>query len=169
MRILTASLALVLVSATGGCDSGTSAPSVSADIKPTAVGQTGKAEGVEITVTAAKTRGQIGPAGAGLTAGPEETFVVVNYTIKNTSATPLVYFDRPMLTLQDGNGQTYAPDIAASGIGTIMTDPTGGVSDLNPGVSAKTDAVWKIARSGYDAKTWKVVVATDPAIVFALK
>lgn len=169
MRILTAAATLAIVSILGGCDAGPSAPSVSTDVKPIGIGQTGKAGGIEVTVTAAKTTGQIGPAEAGLTAGPEEIYVVVNYTIKNTSTAPLVLFDRPALSLQDGNGQTYAPDAIASGVGTMMTDPTGIASDLNPGVSAKTDAVWKIAKSGYDAKTWKVVVATDPVLAFALK
>ena len=136
-----------------------------------AVGEPGKATGVDFTVTSISTTSQVGPAMVdGPKAEPGETFVVVGYTLKNTADKPLTFGDRPALSLVDGKGQTYAPDMPATMMaGGMMTDPTGMSSDLNPNISAKTKAAWKVDKAAFDKKTWKVVVGTDPALTFALK
>jgi hypothetical protein len=99
-----------------------------------------------------------------------ETFVVVSYTLKNTSGKALPFLERPGLSLVDGKGQTYAPDdIAGIMAAGMMNDPSGMSADLNPNVSAKTKAVWKLDKAAFDRATWRLNVATDPQLAFSLK
>ena len=102
-------------------------------------------------------------------AGPDETYVVVKYTIKNTGSTPLELLNRPAIDLQDTNGQVFAKDDIATGVTGAVLDAQGMVNDINPGLTVKTAAVWKVAKQGFDPATWKVVVRTDPALEFKLK
>ncbi len=133
----------VLLSACGGTGStptvSNSAEAVSEAAPPaTALGSTGKAEGVDFTVTAVATPNQIGPAGVGPKAEAGETFVVVSYTIKNTSAKPLPLMERPGLNLVGANGQSYAPDVMASPMAAaMMDDMTGNLRGL-PGPFLRT-------------------------------
>lgn len=164
--------ALLLLSA---CDEAPTSQStggeavVPPEAKPVAIGQTGKAKGVDFTVTKVRITNQVGPAGIGPKAEAGETFVVVNYTLKNTSSEPLTLMERPDLTLIDGNGQSYAADdVAGVMVGGMMDDASGMVADLNPGVSAKTGTAWKVAKEGFDKASWRLVVNTDPVLTFAL-
>lgn len=142
----------------------------SAAAAPIAFKQAGKAEGVDFTVIAVDTPKQIGPAGIGPKAEAGETFVVVSYMIKNTGSKQLSFMDRPGLSLVDAKGQSYAPDDMATPMaGGMMDDPTGTSSDLNPNVSAKTKAAWKVDKAAFDKGSWKLVVASDPQLTFALK
>ncbi len=135
-----------------------------------AVGKPGKAGAVQFTVTAVSTTGQIGPAPVGAKAEAGETFVVVSYTIKNVGDATLPFADRPGVTLVDGKGQSYEPDMSSSMMAAgMMSDTSGMASDLNPNVSAKTKVAWKVDKAAFDKASWKVVVATDPALTFALK
>ena len=167
-------LLLALSACGGGSGSSAGGNNVTAS-SPTsaaiAVGKPGMATGVDFTVTSVSTTSQVGPAMVG---GPKaeagETFVVVSYTLKDTADKPLPFAERPALSLVDGKGQTYAPDMPATMMaGGMMTDPTGMSSDLNPNVSAKTKAAWKVDKTAFDKATWRVVVGTDPALTFALK
>lgn len=152
-----------------GGDTNNSTTAVQA-AQPISLGQTGKADGLDLTVTAVATPSQVGPAEAGLKAEAGETFVVVSYTLKNTSDKPLPMMERPGLELVDGEGQTYAPDTIASPMAAIlMDDPTGMAADLNPNISAKTKAAWKIDKVAFNKETWKLVLASDPQLTFALK
>jgi hypothetical protein len=158
------------LTACGGTTTTTSDTKKEAAAAPIALKQAGKAEGVDVTVTAVDTPKQIGPAGVGPKAGAGETFVVVSYTIKNTGSEQLSFMDRPGLSLVDDKGQTYTPDDMATPMaGGMMEDPTGISSDLNPNVSAKTKAAWKVDKAAFDKGTWKLVVASDPQLTFALK
>lgn len=135
-----------------------------------AVGEPGKAGAVQFIVTSVSTTGQIGPAPVGAKAEAGETFVVVSYTIKNVGDATLPFADRPGVTLVDGKGQSYEPDMSSSMMAAgMMSDTSGMASDLNPNVSAKTKVAWKIDKAAFDKASWKVVVATDPALTFALK
>lgn len=137
--------------------------------KPIALGETGKGKGVDFTITKVTTTSQIGPAGSGPKAEPTETFVVVHYTIKNTSGAALSAMDRPAISLVDAKGQRYVTDdMAGIMVGVLMDDASGMSADLNPGVSAKTGTAWKVAKDGFDKATWRIVVETDPALTFAL-
>lgn len=169
---------IVLSALLSACDSGSSssdsstnaaAPSAPAAVS-LPVDQTGKADGLDFTVTDVATPNQVGPAGVGLKAETGETFVVVSYTIKNTSGKALPLMERPGLSLIDANGQSYAPDDMAGVMSaTTMSDPSGMAADLNPNVSAKSKAAWKIDKAAFDKAAWKLVVNSDPQLTFALK
>lgn len=154
-----------------GCDGGTATKSATTSDAPAiAVNKVGKATRLDFTVTAVKATTQVGPVGVGPKAEAGETFVVVDYTLKNTADKPLTYAERPAINLIDGKGQTYAADeIASATAGAMAKDPSGMVSDLNPNVAARTEAVWKVDKAAFDRKTWKLVVASDPQLTFALK
>lgn len=164
-------LSLALLSACGGEPSSqTSAGEAVTETKPVALGEPGKAGGVEITIDSVKTMSQIGPVGLGPKAEPTETFVIVKYRLKNTGAKALGLMERPTLSLVDAGGQSYASD---DPLGMLTLEPSeaasaGGV-EINPGVSIKWAGGWKIAKQGFDKATWKIVASTDPALTFALK
>lgn len=164
--------ALLLVSACGQAPtSQTTGGEATAqpEVKPIALGETGKAAGVEITIDTVKTMGQIGPAGIGPKAEPTETFVVIKYRLKNTADKALGIAERPTLSLADGNGQSYTVDDMVGAMAMDSADAASFTVDLNPGVATKVVSVWKIAKAGFDKATWKVTANTDPAMTFALQ
>lgn len=165
--------AVLLLAACGGGGSTASnetATAAEAPASATPVGQAGKAEGLDFIVTAVATPNSIGPAGVGVKAAAGETFVVVDYTMKNTAAKPLPLMERPGISLIDGAGQSYEPDMAATMMAAgTMDDFTGMASDLNPNISAKSKAVWKLDKAAFDKGTWRVTVAADPVLTFALQ
>jgi hypothetical protein len=160
----------LLAACDGGTPTNTNSVAPAAAAKPVAFKETGKAEGVEFTVTKVDTRSQLGIAAAGMIAEPSETFVVVRYTLKNTGKSPLGFTDRPSISLMDGKGQAYQIDMPAATMATDgLAEMTGMSSDLNPNVSAKSVGAWKVEKTAFDKATWKVQVGGDPEMTFALK
>lgn len=140
--------------------------SAQAEAKPIAVGEVGKAKGVDITIDSVKVTSEISSI-AKAEAG--ETFVLVGYTIKNTSAETLGMLERPAFTLIDDKGHSYTADEMMGALAVALTPEGSSVSvDLNPGTSTKAGTVWKISKDGFDKATWRIVVETDPALTFAL-
>lgn len=139
------------------------------EAKPIAIGETGKAESVEITIDSVKTMSQVGPAGIGPKAEATETFVVIKYRLKNTGGKALGIAERPVLSLIDATGQSFAADDMVGAMAMDSADAASFSLDLNPGVSTKAVLVWKIAKAGFDKATWKVIANTDPALTFALQ
>lgn len=176
MTILRNLMPLVALLALGGCGGSssstgnTSAANTTTATPTIAVGTTGKAEGIDFTVTSVSTPKQIGAMGIGPKAEAGETFVVVSYTLKNTAAKAIPFTERPNIRLINGKGQTYAPDLPAGIMAAgMMEDPTGMSTDLNPNVLAKTKAAWKVDKAAFDKAAWKLTVTTDPQLTFALK
>lgn len=173
MKYSYASVALAaLLSACGG-GSGSAGNSTAAEVPataPTAVGHAAKAEGIDLTITDVATPKQLGPQGVGGKAEKGETYVVVSYTIRNTASKTLPFQEWPAFSLVDGGGHSYPSDAMASAMSaSTMTDPSGMMSDLNPSVSAKAKAAWKVDAKTFDRGTWRLVVASDPQLTFALK
>ncbi len=168
--VTVAMLSLALLTCACGSDITPANATTEAASPPVALGATGKATGVDFTVTEVTTPKQIGPDGAGPKAETGETFVVVTYTLKNTGSQNLGFLERPALSLVDPAGRTYSPDeIAGPLASATMEDPTGMSSDLNPNVSAKAKAAWKVDVKAFDKAAWRLVVATDPQLTFNLK
>lgn len=165
--------ALMLLSACG--ETPTSQPksgetAAQPEAKPIAVGETGKAKGVDITINSVKVTSQVGPAGVAIKAEAGETFVVVTYSIKNTADKTLSFMERPALTLIDANGHSYTADEMLGAMAVAISSDASSTSiDLNPGTSTKAGMAWKIAKDGFDKGTWNVVAETDPALTFSLK
>lgn len=138
-----------------------------AEAAPLSLGSTGKANGLDFTLTKVEQLAQIGREG-GPTAGPTEVYVVARFNFKNTSTKTLGMFDQPAVTLVDGQGQTYAKDDVASITVALMGEGNAGTDDLNPGVSGQSAIAWKVDKKAFDRSKWRIVVATDPVITFAL-
>lgn len=142
---------------TGGSSSNMSASIV--DAVPIAFGKSGEVSDVTFTVKSVEQRARIGAAGYGSKVEAGETFVVVRYAIKNVGKEPLSGFNKPGLEMVDGAGQAYAEDTQAGIMASALNDDLLQSSgDLNPGVSAKGTAVWKVAKSSFDKKAWRVKV-----------
>ena len=159
-----------LLAACGGSgtttDSNTATPAAMA---PIPVGKPGKATGMEITVNSV-TESKMIAGDLGPKAEASETFVVIRYTLKNTATAPLGWGSRPEVTLVDGKGQMYASDTTASVTAAgINNDIQDAMNDLNPNVSGKSTAVWKVDKASFDRATCKLLVASDPSLTFALK
>jgi hypothetical protein len=169
MKYLFALTALAL-SACGGSNQSPSSstqestePAKTFNLKETAI-----ADGVEITVTAVKQAKQVVPAIAAPPAGPDETFVVVNYKMKNTGREPIDLFNRPALELVDGQGQAYSQDEVATTYLQVSNDATSAANDINPGITVSLTLVWKVAKKDFDPATWKVIAKTSPELEFKL-
>ena len=119
IKLAFSALALMPLSACGTSE--TTAPAAPA----LAIGETGKANGIEIAVTSVKSTNQVADPSAVPLAGPDETYVVVKYTIKNTASTPLELMNRPAFDLLDANGQVFAKDDIATGVTGAMLDAQG--------------------------------------------
>ncbi len=171
-------LALWTLTALSACSDGSSSQNASAPtevastppLPAVALGSSGQAAGIVFTITDVATPKQIGSVGVGPKAEAGETFLIVTYKLKNVSSRPLPPSARPTLTLIDPRGQTYAPDETASALAAVHAEDTGGFSaDLNPNVSAKDCAAWKLDAKAFDRGTWRLSIATDPELTFALK
>ncbi|MHA6723809.1 DUF4352 domain-containing protein [Sphingomonas sp. RS2018] len=166
-------MVLAAVLAIAGCDdaSKTSATAphqndISAGA-PIAMKQAGKADGIDFTVTKVTTPPNIeyGPK-----ANEGEVFVIVGYKLKNTAAQPLGLMDRPPLSLVDPSGQSYKiDDFLTASAGVDVADQSSFVADINPNIAVEGRAAWKIDKAAFDRKTWRLVVASDPQLVFALQ
>ena len=169
MRTIISAIAVLLLSACGSPSNTTATTSATAAATSLAVGKTGSATGVEIAVTSVKQTNQVANAKIVPLAGPQETYVVIKYTIKNTGSAPLPAMSHPELDLVDPNGQVYSKDAMTTALVGAMQGAQDMASDINPGITIKSAAVWKVAKQGFDLGTWKVVARTDPALEFKLK
>ncbi|WP_374414899.1 hypothetical protein [Novosphingobium colocasiae] len=163
MRTFIAAAALLALAGCGGSEEAAS-PST-----PTMAAQTATAEGVEVTLTSVEESNNVLDPGIFPEAGPDATYIIARYSLKNTSTKPLGFIDRPELDLVDAKGQALAKDIATSAAVSSNIDASGAASDTNPGMTTELGAVWKVAKKDYDPSTWKIVVRTKPEHQFNLK
>lgn len=167
IRFFSALIFAALLSACGGPDtSNTSANEAVAveENKPlplVSLGKAGSESGFEVTVKSVQQRSQIGMEGIGPATEPGETFVVVQYTVKNLGAKPVDSADLPSAELIDANEQAYAEDTQASALQAALSDGMSGTGDLNPNVTARQTAVWKLEKKSFDPATWRLKVSFD--------
>lgn len=158
-------LALSLTACGGGDnadDSNTTSDVVETDSAPIPLGKPGAGPGVTVTISSVKEQNHIGSEGYGPKAAAGETFVVVRYAIENTGIKPLSSVDRPSITLVDGAGQSYAEDDQAGVLeAALNNDIQDSTSDLNPKVTGKATAVWKLNKASFDRATWRLKASFD--------
>ena len=172
--ILRATVALAFATALGACDAG--APTANGNITASATNQAvlplkkpAKADGVTVTVDHVEQSAQAGPGGVAGKAGQGETFVIAYYSLKNTGSEPLSVMSLPSFSLIDRTGTSYARDEIASTTLSAVTDASGLSGDINPNVTVRSVAAWKVDRKAFDRATWRVVASTEPQLAFALK
>ena len=117
---------------------------------------------LEISVNSVEDRSEVGVYGMGPKLSPGETFVVVRYTLKNTGKKPIESFNLPGAELIDGQDQVYAEDSEAEMVEAIKNEDSSGA--LNPKVSSKKTAVWKLNKASFDKATWRLRLPLDETL-----
>jgi hypothetical protein len=162
MRITLAALALLALS---GCGSdmpvieASEASTSESSLPVIALGESGHGKNVEVTVNSVEQRSEVGVYGMGPKLNAGETFVVVRYTLKNTGKEPLDTINQPNVELIDGDDQSYAKDREGEMVEAIKNQDNTGA--LNPKVSSKQTAVWRLDKASFDRATWRLKVPLD--------
>ncbi|HEV7314898.1 DUF4352 domain-containing protein [Sphingopyxis sp.] len=155
-------LTLGLAACGGGDDTASNAVAetpTERDLPTVAIGKSAKGNDLEITIKSVETQSKVGVYGMGPTLSPDETFVVVRYTIKNVGSAPVDRGNQPDIKLIDGNSQEYAEDGEAEMLEAIKNNDDTGT--LNPNVTYKKTAVWRLGKASFDKATWRVKVPLD--------
>lgn len=160
--------AILLNACDSADDSIAATETAAAPIKVYAVGESASADGMEFAITAVEERSQIGPVGVGPKAASGETFVVVRYTIKNIGSKPIDSWNFPTFELLDGDRVALAKDTEATILDGALNSDGQSSSDLNPKVTAKQTAVWKVEKASFDKATWRLKVSFDSAVANAI-
>lgn len=163
-------LALLPLTACGSSEtsSGAAGPKDQAPAAQHAIGEAVPAGNLEITIKSVSQAQKAGSTPYADGVGPNETLVIVRYTVTNKGSAVIEQGDLPTVELLDANGAILSEDIVNGAIAAAEagSDPLAGI---NPGITFKSAKVWKVAKGAFDPATWKVVVRTDPALEFKLK
>jgi len=123
------------------------------------LGESVNFDAFEVTIKSVKTMASVGGAGFDQKAADGGTLVAVTFTLKNTGKKPLNGFERPSLSLIDGQGNKYSEDVAASIAFRIQKEFNAkSMSDLNPGIRVNDGAVWEVSKEQFNLDSWKVVL-----------
>lgn len=164
LRVFVALTITVPLVACGSEESPSAAPSEKAPepLVSVPVGKGYGVEGFEFGLISAKQKRQIGTPGIGPQAGGEEIFLSAHVGLKNVGKEPVDSVNFPKFELIDPSGQVYAEDREASIVEGMLNDAHSGA--LNPGVTARLVSVWKVNKSAFDPKTWKLKVSFDQGL-----
>lgn len=89
-------------------------------------------------------------------ASKDGIYVVVSYTMKNVSQSPLNPLDLPEPQLIDFGGNRYNPDVSASHDYALNVDLDEKIfSDLSPGITRKSAKVFEVNRDRFNSE-WKI-------------
>ena len=170
IKLALGALALLPLTACGSSETnnGATAAKDQAPAALHAIGEVVPAGTLEITIKSVSQAQKTGSTPYADAVGPNESLVVVTYTITNKSAAAIEQFDLPTVELVDANGAVLSEDTVNTAIAAAEggSDPIAGV---NPGLTFKSAKVWRVAKGAFDPATWKVVVRADPALEFKLK
>jgi len=83
------------------------------------------------------------------------TLVVLDYSVTNSSATPVAAWRMPVIKLVDGSGTAHDTDLGRTMSYQQQDDvadrPSG---DLSPGSTVEDAAVFNVPKAGFDPATW---------------
>ena len=170
MRI-TISATAVLFCLLAGCGEnpaggGTSVQRTERDLPTVAFGQPAKGSNLQIKIGSVEERSKVGVYGMGPKLSPGETFVVIRYTLKNISAKPIERANQPDVELIDAKGQDYARDTESEVMEAIKNGDNSGT--LNPNITSKQTAVWRVDKASFSKATWRLKVPLDATLDAAL-
>jgi TM2 domain-containing membrane protein YozV len=115
-----------------------------------------------LLVTAIRERNSVGNEFLNTTPSEGATYVTVQYKYKNISSKAIGMFSKPNVTLLDPNGNDYDSDMAASSYFAAQIGQDEKVfSDLNPGISVKSSAVYEVSKEMYQKHGWKLSIDVD--------
>lgn len=112
-----------------------------------------------ISVTSVRTRSIVGVEFLEEAAGDGGIFVVVEFSYRNETNSPINAFRAPEVELIDPNGIRYSQDIGASAAYATESDlNTNSFSDINPGIQINDASVFEISKTAFEARGWRVSV-----------
>lgn len=146
-----------------------SAQNYSTLAKTYSMGQTVKAPLTDLMVSKALLRDKIGVSSQNTEAiaGNGKIFLVIEFSIKNTSTQPLKIYQFPNLILVDPNGIQYSQDISKSAVfaseGTVDRAAFG---DLPVLTTARTAVVFVLPKSNLKLEAWHILTSDGAIISF---
>ena len=132
------------------------------DLPTVAFGQPAKGSNLEIKIGSVEERSKVGVYGMGPKLNPGETFVVIRYTLKNIGTKPVERANQPDVELIDAENQEYARDNEAEVMEAIKNDDNSGT--LNPNITSKQTAVWRVDKAAFNRATWRLKVSLDKTL-----
>lgn len=121
-----------------------------------------KAGNLEIMITSAQEKKQVGSQYFKSNPSEGGTYITVQWKYKNTSDKPINSFSQPRINLVDGSGTIYDLDLGASGnYATELKLDRKILSDLNPGISVNDAGVFEISKENYTKGGWSILIKSD--------
>lgn len=128
------------------------------------VGEVFTEDQLELTVTVVEEMETIGdPSFLGKKAAEGGILIGIQYKMKNVSEEPVGMFSYPTVSLVDENGTEYSSDIDASSSYAVETeiDDSKIFSDLNPGISVTSTAVYEVSKEKFAQGKWYVQIGNS--------
>lgn len=123
------------------------------------VGEVIPADQLEITITNAEERNQVGSGFIKEQPSEGATLVVVDWKYKNVSSEPLKSFSNPSIKLVDENGVEYEADLGKTSTYATEQDLDRKIlSDLNPGITVRDADVFEVSKEAFSDGEWKLRV-----------
>jgi len=127
-----------------------------------AIGDTLKTKKVALIVTNASKTRRVGDEYFGSTASEGAVYIAVKFKYKNISGSSIGMFGKPGVTLLDPNGNEYEEDMGAT---TSYASQIGVdekiLSDLNPGITVNSCAVFEVSEEMLASAGWKIAVSAN--------
>ncbi len=130
------------------------------------IGETISTDKVELTITSAKKLNKVGSEYFESTPSEGGIYVAVDYKYKNISKEPLSMCDQPTVNLLSPESTKYSQDIAASGYYATEKELNEKVmSDLSPGLTVKSAAVFEVAKEEITKEGWMIDIDGDKVVL----
>jgi hypothetical protein len=135
------------------------------------IGDKVSAPPLEIVVNSAQEKLSVGNEFFNSRPSEGATYVAINWQYKNVGKKPLSMWSKPEMKLRDAEGTEYSEDIgAASSYATEIDLDEKVISDLNPGITVKSAAVFEISKESLQNPGWKIVItSSEGEILFNLQ
>jgi Domain of unknown function (DUF4352) len=128
----------------------------------TAVGRSKPCGNVEVVITSASTRNEVGDDMLKAKASKGGIYVVVEWSYKNITKKPISMFDGPSMSLVSDDGTKYDSDAdATSSHATEGDNDEKVVSDLNPGITVSGSEVFEVSKELFEPTKWSALVESD--------
>jgi hypothetical protein len=135
------------------------------------IGDKVSAPPLEIVVNSAQQKLRVGTEYFNSSPSEGATYVAINWRYKNIGKKPLSMWSKPEMKLRDAEGTEYSEDIgAASSYATEIDLDEKVISDLNPGITVNSAAVFEISKESLQNPGWKIVITgSEGEILFNLQ
>lgn len=131
------------------------------------VGEAVNLNGLELEISGLNQRRTLGGDLIGSKAAKGGIYLVVDWTYKNASKKPMGAFSQPDLTLLSPDGTEYEEDLGASSSRATEVDLDEKIlSNLNPGISVQSAAVFEVAENLLAEDGWRIQIAFDDGKAF---